>query len=309
MDYYSRIKNLIEEKEVNTKVRILKENNDILQTYFEIGKLIYEAQNGNKRAKYGENIIKQWSMKLQKEFGKAYSFRNLRRMRQFYIVFQKWPTLSTKLNWSLITEVLKFKNSNEMNYYINLAINQNLSVRALRKAIKEKSFERATIENKDNIKLITQKNEYKPKLSDMLKDPVIIEIDTNENINEKVLRRYIIKEIEHIFLELGYGFSYVGSEYKIKVGNKNYYIDLLLYNIKLNCYIVIELKTRNFLPKDVGQINFYMNYIDENIKEDFNNSTEGIILCKENDKLILKYISNDKIKIINYIISNNKIIK
>ena len=153
MNYYLEIKNLIEKKEINTKVRNYEENKNILNTYYEIGKLLYKAQDGGKRAKYGDNLIKNWSINLEKQYGKSYSFRNLRRMRQFYITFKKWPTVSTKLNWSIICEVLKFKNRNEINYYLNLSINQNLSVRKLRNAIKEDSFNRSTIKNKDNIKL------------------------------------------------------------------------------------------------------------------------------------------------------------
>ena len=119
----------------------------------------------------------------------------------------------------------------------------------------------------------------------------------------------ILNQLNHIFLELGYGFSYVGDEYKIKVGNKNYYIDLLLYNIKLNNYIVTELKTRPLLPKDIGQIEFYMNYIDENVKEKFNNKTEGIIICKENNKFICRYVSNKNIKVVNYLLKEKVEIK
>ena len=267
---------------------------------------MFEAQGGEKRAKYGDNLIKNWSINLEKQYGKSYSFRNLRRMRQFYITFKKWPTVSTKLNWSIICEVLKFKNRNEINYYLNLSINQNLSVRKLRNAIKEDSFNRSIITNKDNIKLITEDKKYKPTLSDMLKNPVIINVDSKDNLTEKALKKFIIKELEHFFLELGYGFTYVGSEYKITIDNHHYYIDLLMFNVKLNCYIVLELKTRNFMPKDIGQIEVYMNYIDKNIKEEFNNKTEGIIICKENNKLILKYISNKDIKIINYLLKEKE---
>lgn len=308
MDYYKKIKKLIEEKEINTKVRILEENNDTLKTYFEIGRLIYEAQNKEKRAQYGDNLIKNWSISLSKQYGKGYDYSNLTRMRKLYITFQNVGTPSQLLTWSHYYKILSIKNQNEMNYYINLAINQNLSVRALRNAIKEDSFNRATMENKNDIKLVTEQENYKPVLSDMLKNPIIINVDNNDNLKEKTLKKYMINQIEHLFLELGYGFSYVGSEYKIKIGSKNYYIDLLLYNIKLNSYVVVELKTRSFVPKDIGQIKFYMNYIDQNVKETFNNNTEGIIICKENSKLVLKYVSSDNIKIVNYLLNEKELI-
>ena len=302
MHYFNEIKNLIEQKEINTKVRNLEENNNTLKTYFEIGKLLVEAQGGEKRAKYGDDLIKKWSIKLSNEYGKGYDYTNLSRMRKLYLTFQKVGTPSQQLSWSHYQKLLSIKNPNEMNYYINLSINQNLSVRALRSAIKEKSFERSTIEDKNNIKLITDDISYKPTLSDMLKDPIIINVESIDNLSEKALKKYILKELEHFFLELGYGFAYIGTEYKLKVGNMNYYADLVLFNTKLNNYIIVELKTRKFEPKDIGQIKFYMNYFDQNIKESFHNKTEGIILCRENNKIVCKYISNDNIKVINYLL-------
>lgn len=156
-----------------------------------------------------------------------------------------------------------------MNYYINFSINQNLSVRKLRNAIKDKVFERLTIKDKNNIQLMNNENNYKPTLSDMLKDTIIINTDNKDKLSEKTLKKYILKQLEHLFLELGYGFTYIRSKYKIKIDTKHYYIDLLLFNTKLNAYVVIELKTRNFIPKYIGQIEFYMNYMDNNIKKIF----------------------------------------
>ncbi len=309
MNYYNEIKSLIENKEISSRVRNLEENNETLKTYFEIGKLLIEAQGGEARARYGDGLIKEWSKRLVIEYGKGYDISNLKRMRKLYLTFQKGGTPSHQLTWSHYYKLLSIKNKNEMNYYINLAINQRLSVRQLRDAIKEKSFERSTIKDKDNIKLITEEVNYKPTLSDMLKDPIIINVDNQDRLSEKALKKYILNQLKHIFLELGYGFSYVGDEYKIKVGNKNYYIDLLLYNIKLNNYIVTELKTRPLLPKDIGQIEFYMNYIDENVKEKFNNKTEGIIICKENNKFICRYVSNKNIKVVNYLLKEKVEIK
>ncbi len=307
MDYYNEIKNLIETKEINTKVRSIKENNDTLKTYYEIGKLLIKAQGGEKRAKYGDGLIKKWSKRLVLEYGKGYDYTNLSRMRKLYITFEKIGTPSQQLSWSHYYKLLSIKNTNEMNYYINLSINQNLSVRKLRDAIKTKSFERSTIKDKNNIKLITENDSKKTTLSDMLKNPIIINANNTNNINEKALKKYILKELEHFFLELGFGFAFIASEYKIKIGSNNYFIDLLLYNVKLNCYVVIELKKRNLLPKDIGQIEFYMNYIDKCVKESFNNKTEGIIICKENNKLICKYISNKDINIINYLLKEEVI--
>ena len=307
MNYYNEIKSLIETKEINTKVRNIEENNNTLKTYYEIGRLLVKAQGGEKRAKYGDGLIKKWSKRLVLEYGKGYDYTNLSRMRKLYITFEKIGTPSQQLSWSHYYKLLSIKNPNEMNYYINLSINQNLSVRKLRDAIKTKSFERSTIKDKDNIKLITENDNKKTTLSDMLKNPIIINANNTNNVNEKALKKYILKELEHFFLELGFGFTFVACEYKIKIGSNNYFIDLLLYNVRLNCYVVIELKKRNLLPKDIGQIEFYMNYIDKCVKESFNNKTEGIIICKENNKLICKYISNKDINIINYLLKEEVI--
>ena len=298
MNYYNEIKNLIETKEINTRVRNIEENNETLRTYFEIGRLLYKAQGGEKRAKYGDKLIKKWAVSLSNEYGKGYDYSNLKRMRKLYLTFQKGGTLSHQLTWSHYQKLLSIKNPNEMNYYINLSINQNLSVRKHRNAIKDKN----------NIQLMNNENNYKPTLSDMLKDPIIINTDNKDKLSEKSLKKYILKQLEHLFLELGYGFAYIGSEYKINIDTKHYYIDLLLFNTKLNAYVVIELKTRNFIPKVIGQIEFYMNYIDNNIKENFHNKTEGIIICKEHNKLVCKYISNSNIKIINYLLKEKKTI-
>ena len=153
MNYYLKIKNLIEKKEINTKVRNYEENKNTLNTYYEIGKLLYEAQGGEKRSKYGDNLIKKWSLSLTKEYGKGYDYSNLTRMRKLYIAFKKVGTVSQQLTWSHYYKLLSIKNQNEMNYYINLTINQNLSVRGLMNAIKEDSFNRSTIKNKD-VKII-----------------------------------------------------------------------------------------------------------------------------------------------------------
>ncbi len=304
MQYYNKIKKLIENKEVNDRIRRLDENNETLRTYYEIGKLLVEAQGGEARAKYGDGLIKEWSIKLTKKYGKGYSSANLKHMRKFYLIFRKSYSLSSQfsLSWTHYRYLLRFDNKNEINYYINKCITNNLSVRGLINEIKTNSFERSTIKDKNNIKLITEEVNYKPTLSDMLKDPIIINVDNQDRLSEKALKKYMIKQLEHIFLELGYGFTFAGSEYKLIVGKKNYYIDLLMFNTKLNFYTVIELKTREFKPKDIGQIEFYMNYVDENIKEPFHAKTEGIIICKENDKLVCKYVSNKNIKVINYLL-------
>ena len=273
MNYFDKIKNIIEEKEVNEKVRYLESNKETIKTYFNIGRLLIEAQGGETRAKYGDNLIKEWAVKLSNEYGNNYSYRNLNYMRKFYMYFKKVNTLFSQFNlsWSHYKYLLKFDNENERNYYINRCIENNLSVRGLINEIKTDSFNRLSYADKKNIKLIGENNNNELKLEDMLHDPIIINIDKDEKLSEKVLKKYILKELEKVFLELGTGFTFVGSEYKVTYDNKNYFIDLLFFNYKLNRFMACELKKDEVTAKDIGQTLNYMKVVDKTLKESHHN--------------------------------------
>lgn len=299
MNYLNNIKQLIEKDIVLKKKHRLIENNSTLSTYFEIGRLIVEAQGGKERAKYGNGLIKKWSKVLTELYGKGYDVSNLKRMRQLYLTFEKGATVWHQLNWSQLKYILSFQNQNERNYYINICIKQNLSVRQLKDKIKNKEYER--LEYKDSIEIIDDNKIIT--IKDMIKNPILVNIYKDvDKLSEKALRKFILEEIEDFLLELGYGFAYVGSEYKLG----KFKCDLLFFNFELNCYIVIELKIRKLKPMDIGQIKLYMNYIDENIKKDYMNNTIGIILCKEEDKIVVKYVTDEKILITTYNLESNK---
>ena len=253
MNYYEQVENLIKNNEVNKKVRALQDNSETLYTYWNIGRLIVEAQGDEKRAKYGDGLIKEWGCKLSKEYGKSYDQRSLRRARTIYIQFPKWVTVSPKLSWSQYCDILPINDEKERNYYINRVILDNLSVRDLRREIKNKSFDRLSYADKENIEIISDMNSSLS-IEDMIKDPIILksDIDTNE-INEKTIHKYIISLLENKFLELSTGFALVGHEYKIVINNNTYHIDLLFFNTELNSYIVVEVKTRALKPQDIGQ--------------------------------------------------------
>ncbi len=295
-DYYSEIVNYIEDLEVNKRVRELKDNYDTLLTYWNIGKSIVEAQGGKSRAKYGDSLIKSWGEKLAKSYGKSYSSRNLREMRQFYNCFPIWRSVSAKLNWTHYRYLFPIKNKNEKNYYINQVILNNLSSRELINEIKNKSFERLSYADKENIKLITNENNNKLTLNDMLKDPIIINIPSKEDkLDEKVIHKYLIQMLENKFLELGVGFALLGHEYKIKYEDRVYKIDLLFFNYILNSFIVIEIKNREVLPQDVGQLEFYMHWVDKNIKQQLNNKTLGVLIVKKKNQYVIEYISSKEL--------------
>ena len=286
MEYFKSIKKLIEKDIVLKKKHRIIENNSTLTTYFEIGRLIVEAQGGEKRAKYGNNLIKEWSNILTKEYGKGYDTSNLKRMRQLYLTFQKSGPMG-HLSWSHYRYILPIKQESKRNYYINICIKQNLTKRQLIEKIKNSEYER--LEYKDNIKLMADDTAIS--IKDMIKDPIIIKAKEIDKLTEKALKKFILEKIEEFLLELGYGFTYVGSEYKLG----DFRCDLLFFNYELNSFVVIELKVRKLKPIDIGQIKYYMNYIDSNLKKESMNKTIGIILCKEGSEIVIKYITDERI--------------
>ena len=293
MNYYNEIKNKIIDNEIYSKVKDYSKERHRVITYYEIGKLLDEAGN-----KYGDNIISTYSNKLVVEFGKKYNERTLRRIRQFYRMFKndKWSPLATKLSWSHYSELLSIKEENELIYYINITLERNLSKRELRERIKNKEYERLPKATKN--KLINKKH---VEIKDLVPNPVIIKNKNNiEIITEKALHNLILEDIESFMKELGNYYSFIGSEYKIKIGDTNHYIDLLLFNIKFNCYVVIELKVTNFKVEYISQVQKYMNYIDKNIKEITNNNTIGIIICKKENKYVIEYCSDERIIVRKY---------
>ena len=288
MNYYEEIKNKIIDNEIYCKVKDYSKERNTVSTYFEIGRLLTEAGG-----KYGDNIIEEYSKKLVVEVGKKYNSRTLRRIRQFYKKFniENWSPLATNLTWSHYTELLSIKDKNKLLYYLTLATNNNLSRNELRNRIRSKEYERLSESAKE--KLISNKQ---PSLPDLVKNPILIK-NTNKytEISEKVLQQIILENIDSFMQELGSGFSYIGKEYPIKIGNNYNYIDLLLYNVEFNCYVVVELKVTRLKKEHIGQIEVYMNYIDKNLKKSNQDRTIGIIICKENNEYIIEYCSDKRI--------------
>ena len=199
--------------------------------------------------------------------------------------------MSAQLSWSHYCELLSLQNINKINYYIKLSLEQNLSVRELRLKIKNNEYER--IPESTKIKIINNDNQY---LVDFVKNPIIIKNSkNNEIISEKLLQKLILEDISSFLEELGPGFTFIKNEYRIKLGSKYNYIDLLLFNIEFNCYIVIELKITELKKEHIGQIQVYMNYIDRNLRKIDQEKTIGIIICKKDDKYIIEYSSDKRI--------------
>ena len=319
MNYYSEIKTKLLDNEVYEKVKDYSKERHRVLTYFEIGRLLYEAGKH-----YGENIIKKYSTKLSQELNEKYGERLLRNMRRFYVIFsgssfgieninnqnksiwhtvcakshelscvQKGNILCQNLTWSHYVKLISLNDSYKIVYYTKAAINQQLSVRQLETKIKSKEYER--LDEKTRNKLISNDNNTL-NIKDYVPNPIFIKNNTNKDvINEKVLHALIMEDISSFMKELGEGYSFIDSEYKIKIDDRYNYIDLLLYNLKFRCYVVVELKITEFKSEYIGQILKYMHYIDTNIKSIEDDNTIGIIIVKRNNKYYLEYVSDERV--------------
>ena len=286
INYYREIKQELINNEITKRVKDYSKNRSDLNTYYNVGKLLFDAGKH-----YGEGIIKEYSKRLTSELGKGYNFSSLKRMRQFYLIVSKSATVSHLLTWSHYVELLPLDNINEINYYVQISLTQNMSVRQLRERIKNKEYDR--LDKKTKEKLMSNEE---PKVNDLIKNPILIKNSYDyKEISEKILQKLILEDLPNFMKELGEGFSFIDKEYKIKMGDKYNYIDLLLYNVKYKCYVVVELKVTELSYKHTGQIQNYMNYINHNVKNIDDNKTVGIIICKKENKYVIEYCSDSRI--------------
>lgn len=230
MNYYEEIKKQLMDNEITRKVKENSKNRSDLNTYYNVGKILSEAGKC-----YGSGVIKEYSKKLTNDLGKGYTFTSLTRMRKLFILLEKLATVSQQLTYGHYVELLPYEDINKVKYYIKIVEKQNLSIRQLRNRIKSNEYERLDDEIKH--KLI---NEEEHSVIDFVKNPIVIHNSNNyEIISEKVLQKLILEDIESFMKELGDSFSFIGSEYKIRIGNNFNYIDLLLFNYEYNCFVVV----------------------------------------------------------------------
>ena len=285
MNYYREIKEELINNEITKRVKDYSKNRSDLNTYYNVGKLLSEAGKH-----YGEGIIKEYSKRLTNELGKGFGISNLKNMRKFYVI-TKSQSLNGLLTWTHYCLLLSLNNTNKINYYIKITEQQNLSVRQLRERIKNKEYER--LDDKTRKKLV---NNEEPRINDLIKNPILIKNSYDyKEISEKALQKLIFEDLDNFLTELGEGFTYIKSEYKIKLGDRYNYIDLLLFNYIYNCFIVIELKVTELKKEHIGQIETYMNYVNKNIRRVEQDKTIGIIICKKDNKFIMEYCSDDRI--------------
>ena len=308
MNYYNEIKSILVDNAIGRKIREYKSNQKDLESYYNVGKLLVEAQGGEERAKYGNGLIKEYSKRLTSELGKGYSVRSLTDMRTFYSFCQKRQSLIAEfkfrnISWTCITKLLKLDDINAIFYYVKCIGEMNLTTRELDSKLKSKEYER--LDSKIKEKLVKQEE---VSVRDKIPDPIVLEgLEYKERLTEKMVQKWIDENPTLFCKSLGEGYSYIESQYKIKIGSNYNYIDILLFNYISNSFVAVEIKVTELKKEHIGQIETYMNYVDVNLKKDFHNKTTGILLVRENNKWLIKYINNDGILVRNYITSDEQV--
>ena len=283
-----KIKNKLIDNEIYEKVKDYSKEKNRVRTYFEVGKLLSDAGSY-----YGKDVVGDYSKKLADEVNRKYNRRTLFRMKQVYNTFnnEKVSALLTQLSWSHCLELVVLKDINQIIYYAKVTIQNRINYRQLHEKIKSKEYER--LDDKTRYKLI---NQEQTTVSDFIKNPILIKnIYNHKEISEKILKQLRLEDMDNFLTELGEGFCYIKNEYKIKLGDRYNYIDLLLYNIKYKCYVVVELKVTELRCEYMGQIQKYMNYINKNVKSKYEDETIGIIICRKDNKFVMEYCSDDRI--------------
>jgi len=287
---YDYIKSLIDQ----SKNRIYKTvNTEMINLYWNIGRIIVEKQNGYDRAKYGDYLIEKLSNQLTNEFGKGFSTRNLKRMRKLYLCYPKRTTMLSQLTWSHYLELIKIDDETKRNFYMNECINSNWDVRELQRQRTTFLYERiANSKDKSKLLELSTKGHNIYENRDIIKDPFVLEfLDIKENTNylETDLEKNILEHLKEFLLELGKGFTFVGNQVRITIDTDHFYPDLVFYNRILNCFVIIDLKIGKVTHKDIGQMQMYINYYDREIKKETENKTIGILLSTDKNETVVKY--------------------
>lgn len=297
-------------------------NSVMVEAYWKIGRrIVEEEQNGKERAEYGKEILKNLSKELTEEFGKGYSYRTLREIRQFYLMFsdfEKWRTVSAKLTWSHFQKVLRVSDEKARIFYLTEAAENMWSVRTLDRNISTLYYNRivASIDKK------TVEDEMKEKIKSLqteefIKNPVVLEfldLPTNMSYTESQLEKALTDDIQKFMMELGKGFAFVERQQHIRTENSDFYIDLVFYNYILKCFVIVELKTEKLTHQDIGQLDMYVRMYDDLKKQENDNPTIGLLLCTDTDSTVIKYsVLNDNknlfaSKYINYLPSEEELI-
>ena len=288
---YKEIKSILEQ--ARNKVYKVA-NSTMVEAYWNIGRVIVEKQGGSNKAEYGTALIKNLSKKMTKEFGKGFTVANLKNMRQFYLIFQKSYALRSELTWTHYRLLMRVENENARNFYIEECIKSNWSTRQLERQITTLFYERL-LSSKDKEKVSKEIYKLEPqikKAEDIIKDPYVLEflgLPENTNFLEKNLEQALIDHLQKFLLELGRGFSFVARQKRITFDGRHFYIDLVFYNYLLKCFVLIDLKVGDLTHQDLGQMQMYVHYFEEEMMNEGDNPPIGIVLCADKSDSIVKY--------------------
>ena len=288
---FQRIREILE----NARHKVYRTaNTEMLRAYWNVGReIVVEEQKGQDRAEYGSALLEELAKRLTELYGRSFSSRHLRYMRQFYREFPKWNAVRSELSWTHYRMLLKVEKENARNFYMQEAITGNWSTRELERQINSLYFDRLLISNDKKgimLNIDTEKELMHPE--NIIKDPFVLEflnVNESKRLAESDLETALIDKLQHFILELGNGFSFVSRQFRITTGNEHYYIDLVFYNYILKCFLIIDLKADKLTHKDIGQMDFYVRFFEDQLKQDGDNPSIGLILCTEKNRTIVKY--------------------
>ena len=292
---YDKLVSQISETYISGKKKaVIAVSRQITETYWKVGEQIVEfEQNGKQRAEYGSNLLERLSKDLSLLHGKGFSMSNVKRMRQLYVEYPKGATVSHQLTWSHYIELLKIDDPLERSFYEKQSITENWAVRELIRQKRTSLFLRlAASKNKNEILQLAQKGQIVEKPEDIIREPYVLEflqIPEPYHLSESELEDRIIGSLQTFLLELGKGFAFIGRQYRITLNNRNYYVDLVFYHRILKCFVLIDLKKDEAGYEDIGQMNMYLGYFQNEENTESDNPPIGIVLAREKDELLVKY--------------------
>ncbi len=265
----------------------------MVETYWNIGKQISEAQGDKERAEYGTGLLKYLSEKLTEDFGKGYTVTNLKYMRLFYAAFPNRHALRDQLSWTHYRMILKVEDDKARQFYLDECVKSNWSTRQLERQINSFYYQRLlSSQDQESVRNEIQTLEKGMDIKDIIRDPYVLEflgLEQTSNLYEKEIEQGLIDHLQKFLLELGRGFSFVSRQKRITFDGEHYFIDLVFYNYILKCFVIVDLKVGKLKHQDIGQMQMYVNYFTRELMNDGDNLPIGIILCADKSDSVVKY--------------------
>lgn len=267
---------------------------EMVRAYWEIGReIVVDEQNGEKRAGYGEYLLKNLSHELTAKHGKGFDYSNLKNMRQFYLAYPIGDALRSQLSWTHYRLLMRHDDPQKRSFYEIESVNSNWSTRELERQMSSMLYERLSLSrDKDGVMALAAEGQVLKSASDMVKDPYVLEFlgFTQENrLLEKELESALIEKLQHFLLELGKGFSFVARQRRITLDGRHFFIDLVFYNYILKCFVLIDLKTGELTHQDLGQMQMYVNFFTRELMNEGDNPPIGILLCDSKSEAVVRF--------------------